>query len=464
MKGITSWSFTPYTPPLYDGGEIYICRVAPGRGSVECEWLGAGSITYEIWIRPEGEVDFQRIACVLGTKCVLTGLAPELDYEFYVRSGEKKSRVRLFRTGEAVGTVVNYLHPRDGAYAFSGRYLCSPSLLRHPDGYLLSSMDVYEGGAPQNLTLIFRSDDDGETWHYLSELYPCFWGKLFLHRGAVYMLSCSTEYGDLLIGRSTDGGKTFPTPTVLLRGSCKCGVAGVHKNPQPLIEHDGRLWETLEWGSWGEGYHAAMVMSADVDSDLLNPDSWHFTPPVKYDPAWPGVAKGPSSGNIEGALAVAPDGTLYNIMRYDMGRCEPNFGLALAYRVNTHDPDAPLMYDHAVPLPGNHSKFNIHRDPKTGLYFSIISRILNPENAFSRNLLSLMCSSDLTNWSLVTDLIDRRDEDPKAVGFQYVDFLIEENDLIFLCRTAMNQAHNFHDANYQTFHRLKNFRELLDKN
>ena len=73
-----------------------------------------------------------------------------------------------------------------------------------------------------------------------------------------------------------------------------------------------------------------------------------------------------------------------------------------------------------------------------------------------------MSSPNLTDWSLVTDLIDHR---PLArwqdVGFQYVDFMFDGDDLIYLCRTAMNEAHNYHDANYQTFHRIKNFRSLI---
>ena len=81
------------------------------------------------------------------------------------------------------------------------------------------------------------------------------------------MLSCSTEYGDLLIGKSTDGGKTFGEPTVLLKGSGeKNGEAGIHKNPQPVVEFDGRMWNTLEWGSWGRGYHAVMVVSAPMQN------------------------------------------------------------------------------------------------------------------------------------------------------------------------------------------------------
>ncbi len=463
MIGCTGWNYAPYKPLLFDVGDIYICRLMPALDSVHCEWLCDDAVAnYDVMLRVEGRGDFQRAAAVSKNEITVGGLMPDTDYEIYVCSGARKSRVRLFRTGESVGTVVNYLHPRDDAYSFSGRYLCSPSMIKLDDGALISSMDVFAPNYPQNLTLLFRSDDGGATWHYLSELYPCFWGRLFLHKGDVYMLGCATEYGDLLIGKSTDGGRTFGAPVTLLRGSGgKNGEAGVHKNPQPPVIYNGRIYGTLEWGSWGRGYHAAMVMSADADSDLLDPRSWHFTPPIKYDPAWPGVADGPSSGNIEGTLAIAPDGGLYNVMRYDMTRCTPNYGMVLAYRVNTDDPDAPLEYDHAIRLPGNHSKFMIRRDGESGKYLTIISRILNSDCAGNRNLLSLMASDDMENWRLALDLIDRRDSDPALVGFQYVDFMIDGDDLIYLCRTAVNGAHSFHDSNYQTFHRVRDFRSML---
>lgn len=462
MIGTTSWSYAPYQPFFHETGAIYVCRIAPNKGGFHAEWLSGAGESYEVMLRAANEGEFVCAARVNVPEVTLEGLQDQCDYEFYVRHGDQKSRVRRVRTGEAVGTVVNYLHPQDEAYAFSGRYLCSPSMIKHPDGYLLASMDLFEGTSPQNLTLIFRSDDDGKTWHYLTELYPCFWGRLFMHKGEVYMLACSTEYGDLLIGKSTDGGRTFLPPVTLLRGSNgKKGEVGVHKNPQPPIEYRGRLYGTLEWGSWGRGYHAAMVMSADVNADLMDPASWHFTPPVKYDPNWPGVGNGPSTGNIEGTLAVAPNGELYNIMRYDMTRCTPNYGRVLAYRVNTDNPDAPLEYDHAIELPGNHSKFTIRRDDVTGQYYCCLTRILNANCAGHRNLLSLMVSDDLEHWRVACDLIDRRNDDPAKVGFQYVDHFIDGEDLLFLCRTAMNDAHSFHDSNYQTFHRVKNVRKLF---
>lgn len=462
MKAVTGWSFAPYTPPLFDSGDIYVCRIAPYEGGFRCEWLPV-----------DGATDYTVLCCLRGGELIeigrtaecefsVTGLEDMRDYEFQIVCGTLKSRVRLVRTGKSVGTVVNYLHPDDECYKFSGRYLCSPSLVRHPDGYLLASMDVFAGARPQNLTLIFRSDDEGETWHYVSELMPCFWGRMFIHGGALYMLSVSTEYGDLLIGRSDDGGKTFGMPTVLLRGAARPDEAGVHKNPQPPIIYNGRIWETLEWGAWQIGGHAVMVMSAKVDSDLMDPASWLFSEPVPYDPAWPGLPAGPSAGNIEGTLTVDTEGRLINIMRYDMRQMRPNYGKALIYDVDADDPEAPIKYRRPMDFPANHSKFEVQLDDETGLYFSVASRIVSHEDTYSRNLLSLMYSRDLVKWEVACDLLDYRHEDPQMVGFQYVDFTIEGDDLLYLSRTAMNRAHNFHDANYSTFHRLKNFREYVE--
>ncbi|MBQ4605272.1 MAG: exo-alpha-sialidase [Clostridia bacterium] len=461
MKGVNTWSFAPYKPFLFDTGDIYICRLYPGEGKIGLDWLPLdGADVYTVVWKKRGAYCWEGSASVQGTSYVIEGLEDLVDYELQVLRQDKKSRVRLAKTGAVPGdVVVNYLHPEDDAYSFSGRYLCSPSLVRLPDGGLLASMDLFAGGAPQDLSLIYRSDDNGKTWKYVSELFPCFWGKMFVHKDALYMLSVSTEYGDLLIGRSDDGGKTFGMPTVLLRGSSGFKQKGVHKNPEPVVSYNGRLWNTLEWGSWGTGTHAAMCMSIDENDDLLVAENWHFTPPVPYDPNWPGTAEGKSAGCIEGTLVLTPPGwngheepQLMNIMRYQMGGCTPSFGMAVVMGIDGID--EPLRFERTIPFPGNHSKFMIKVNPKDGKYYSLVS-YLTEEHPDGRNWLVLIRSDDLIHWEKVMDVFDYRHLPVKDVGFQYVDFFFEGDEILYLSRTAWNGAHNFHDANYSVFGRLK---------
>ena len=459
MQKSISWSYRPYKPYFFDVGDIYICRVAPGKKYIHFEWLDDAALTYSIHYRKRDVGEFALIEKVRGSEYTLVGLEEDEDYEFFIQSGEKKSRVRLARTSEAIGTVVNYLHPDDKAYEFSGRALCSPSILRLPSGALLASMDLYAHAAPQNLTLVFRSEDNGKSWHYQNELFPCFWAKMFLHKGALYILGVSTEYGDLLIGRSDDEGCTFGAPTVIRRGSCSNLAAGNHRTPQNILEYNGRLYTSCEWGAWNVGYHAAAVLSCDASGDLLDADNWEMTLPVKFDPTWEGVEPYSSNGCIEGTVAVSPDGKLLEIMRYDMTKAQTKFGKALAYEIDTKDPCAPIKYVRPVYMDGNHSKFVILKDETSGYYYSIISRITKNEECNDRRLLSLVRSKDLEAFELVCDLYDfRQSAAASEAGMQYIDFFIEGEDIFYLSRTSMNKAKNFHDANYSTFHIIKNFR------
>ena len=448
MKGYNGWSYAPYSPLVTGVGDIYINRIVPYTDKIHFEWLPIGNVQYMIYYRKCDDSEFIFWSETSDTQCDIEGLTIDTDYEFYVQCGDKKSRIRLARCGECIGTVINYLHPKDNAYSFSGNYLCSPSMVRHPDGYLLASMDLFGRGTPQNLSLIFRSDDDGATWHYVCELMPCFWPKLFVHNGDIYILAVSTEYGDLLIGKSSDGGKNFSTPI----------NNGVHKNPQNILIHKGRIYGTLEWGAWNNHtfHHAAMVMSCDVNDDLMIPENWSFTEPKCFDPNFPefdGMSE--YSMTIEGTLAVSPDGRLFNILRFE----KP--GYVIVYEVDTENHEAQLKYSHLMKFNAGRIKFMIKYDEVSKYYYTIANydydhTLLNTP----RNLLSLMRTKDLENWEVVTHIIDYRHKDYTTVGFQYCDFLIEGDDIIFQCRVAMNKADNLHDSNYSTFNRIKYFRNI----
>ncbi len=459
MKGYDKWSYAPYKPLLIEVGDIYISRVVPFENKIHFEWLGNSEKEYHVFYKKRGDAEFFKAGVTSRCEFDIENLREGETYEFFVQSEDIKSLVRLARCGKSVGTVVNYLHPEDNAYSFSGRFLCSPSLVKHPDGYYLASMDLFAGNYLQNLTLIYRSDDGGKSWRYVSELMPCFWGKLFVHKGELYMLAVSTEYGDLLIGKSSDGGKTFCAPVALLRGLGSRGD-GVHKNPQNIVKYNGRIYETLEWGSWGnqEFGHAAMVMSCDENADLLVPENWTFSEPRTFDPGFSEQTAGLPKNNmtIEGTLTMDTDGSLVNVMRFGNDK-----GQALVYKVNAKNPETPLEYSRLINFPAHLSKFMIKYDEVSKKYYSVATRIYDKATPNARNLLSLVSSENLNDWTIVCDLLDGRDEDSAKVGFQYADFEFEGDDIIFLCRTAINGADSYHNTNYSTFHRIKNFRNLI---
>jgi len=175
------------------------------------------------------------------------------------------SAKRLVRTGKSFGTTINYLHPQDNAYRFSGRYLGSPCIVRLPSGKLIAQMDVHDGDDAENLAILFDSTDGGKTWHYLTELSPCFWGKLFYHRGKLYNIACAAVYGDIIIGCSEDEGKTWSVPTHIVHGTN--GDYGGHHGVMPVIEHNGRLYTTFEYGAWKfqTFYHCLLSIDAKAD-------------------------------------------------------------------------------------------------------------------------------------------------------------------------------------------------------
>ena len=458
----TLWSFAPYRPSGADDG-IYICRLAPAETSVRIEWLGECG-EYEVYFRVRGTEGFSCHGRCVEPRYDLDGLQTDTEYEFFVQSGERKSPIRLARAGRCEGVAVNYLHPEDSAYAFSGHCLASPSLVRLPDGSLLASMDVYAKFAPQNHTLIFRSTDEGKSWRYHSELHPCFWGKLFLHKNELYMLACSTEFGDLLIGRSTDGGKTFGAPTVIARATA-VGTEGYHRAPQNVLLHNGRLYTSYEWGvrpSAGEKTRFTVgVLSCDAEAELLEAGNWSVSARQALDPAWVSELTDvtPLTATIEGTVAVWPDGKLTDILRFECTAAK-----AIVYAVGKN-PTAPVEFDRTVDFPAGHSKFEILYDEQSRRYYSVATRYFEDgprtrRGRPPRNLLSLLVSDDLKDWRVAKDLIDYRDKNINRHGFQYVDCIFSGEDILYLCRTSTNGAADFHDSNLITFHRVENFRKL----
>jgi len=358
-------------------------------------------------------------------------------------------------------------------------YLGSPSIVRLPGGDLLITHDYFGPGAARTpegewgLTSVYRSSDDGRTWATVNHIMGSFWGGLFVHQEAVHLLGISQEYGSVVIRRSDDGGLTWTHPAddrsgLLFRGGPRREAPNYHCAPVPVLQAGGRLYRAVEDCDpcvWGSGFRSC-VISADEAADLLDAASWTMSNKLPFDPAWTPPAWGQVDvpGWLEGNVVESPDGELWNILRFNSA---PAVDKAAMVRVE--EDGARLDFDPGtgfIDLPGGMTKFTIRRDPATGLYLTLSNNNTDPAWATQRNVLSLHASEDLRRWRHVKTL---REDDSglpwadsvRLTGFQYVDWQFDGDDLIYVVRTAYRGAHNFHDANRVTFHRLPAYSQLL---
>ena len=358
-------------------------------------------------------------------------------------------------------------------------YLGSPSVVRLPDGVLLASHDYFGRGSPwthqgeEGLTSIYRSADDGASWVNVNHVMNAFWSSLFVHRGSAYLLGTSQHYGSVVIRRSDDGGFTWSHPAdpasgLLFAGGSNREPPNYHCGPMPLLEHRGRLYRAVEDCDpclWGRGFQAA-VISASVDADLLDAESWTMSNKLPFDPAWvpPDWGELENPGWLEGNVVETPDGGLWNVLRFN---AKPLVDRAAV--VTIHDQGQRISFDPEsgfLDFPGGMSKFTIRRDPETGRYLTLVNDNTDPAWPNQRNVLSLHASSDLRSWRHVETLMEddsglAHEDSIRLTGFQYVDWQFDGGDLIYLVRTAHRGAIRYHDSNRILYCVLRGFRALL---
>ncbi len=350
--------------------------------------------------------------------------------------------------------------------ASSKIYLGSPGIAILPGGDYLTKCDLFGPGSTKAdgpITRLFRSTDRGKTWSFVTDVSRLGWASVFVHGGATYLLGAGGTNRQVVLRKSTDGGRTWTEPVDRTTGLL-LPDGGYHCAPVPVVEHSGRIWRAMENTAgprgWGTSFRAFM-MSAPADADLLAAENWTFSTRLGRDPAW---LDGDFGGWLEGNAVAAPDGQIVNILRVHY---LPGGGKAAMIRVAadgktaTFDPNTGF-----VEFPGGCKKFTIRHDPETDRYWSLSNHIPewdrggNPER--TRNTLALIGSSNLRDWTVHAIVIYH--PDLARHGFQYVDWLFDGEDLIAASRTACDDglggAHNQHDANFLTFHRIRSFRKL----
>lgn len=359
--------------------------------------------------------------------------------------------------------------------ASSGQFLGSPSLVRVDEATLLASHDYFGASDPNRKTTIYRSEDNGATWAVAAQLDPMYWGNLFAHDGAVYLLGSSGKpFASIVIRKSTDGGMTWTTPSnaangLLFTANGTNGTYGYHTAPTPVVRANGRIYRAFEASGppydWPTHFKA-FVLSAPEDADLLDAASWSKSNELAYNPVWtPASWKSAKPGWLEGNAVAAPNGEIWNILRFNSA---PTVGKAAIVKLSGGNETVSFDSNTGfIDFPGGMDKFTIRYDEASRRYLTLVNNNTYPSKPDQRNVVSLYASDDLRSWSFVKTLI-ADDSGLSAlnsiakVGFQYVDWQLDGNDLIYVVRTAYEGADSYHNSNRITFHRLEHFRDYID--
>ncbi|MGM0488526.1 MAG: sulfatase-like hydrolase/transferase [Planctomycetota bacterium] len=355
------------------------------------------------------------------------------------------------------GVVIDHMPAKDR------RYVGSPSIAILPNGRYVASHDIFGPGSTYSRSRVFESTDRGKSWHRIAEIDDAFWSTLFVHRGDLYLIGTTKRYGNAVIRRSEDGGHTWTTPTGPETGLL-LSDGGYHCAPQPVLKHQGRIWRAMEDNRGGQGWgkhFRAIMMSAPLDADLLDRNNWTRSNALAGNEQW---LDGQFNGWLEGNAVAAPDGHVVNILRVDVPT-----GRGRAAITNISEDGKTVSFDPEtgfIDMPGGSTKFTIRFDEKSEYYWSLANHI--PERHVGegrkpgsiRNTLALVRTKDLRDWELRA--IVAYHPDVKDHGFQYPDWQFDGDDVVAVSRTAYDDglggAHNYHDANFMTFHRIDDFR------
>ena len=339
-------------------------------------------------------------------------------------------------------------------------YVGCPSIAVLPDGRYVASHSFFGQGIHRGSSRAFRSEDKGRTWRRLPDIKHQSFSCLFVHRGALYIMGGGYQ-GKTVIRRSDDAGETWTDPK-----DEKTGIllpeTRYHSAPVPVLVHSGRIWRAMEDRKAGRGWpreFRAFMMSAAEDADLLQAESWTSTNRLASKDTW---LDDEFEGWLEGNAVATPDGAVVNVLRAHtwIGGIAAIVRVSADGKTSTFDPDTDF-----VDFPGGATKFTIRHDPVSKLYWSLANAVdedtRNGRSAsMVRNTLVLTSSPDLRTWTVRRRVLHH--PDPAFHAFQYVDWQFDGDDMVAVSRTAYDDGiggpHNYHNANYFTFHRVAAFR------
>ncbi len=397
-------------------------------------------------------------------------------------------------------------------------YAYSPGLAITPSNRLVATMDQGGSGVKKLPGIkrdesgrfwngkIYTSDDRGESWQHRSDM-PLRHARPFVAGDSLYVLG---HAGDLGIVRSDDWGESWSEPAWLTQGEAW------HQAPCNVHYTRGRIYLVMETNTdrsfkgWPVSVLAPVVMSASVDDNLLDKESWTFSNKLSYrdyiakygesnllgvpffnsgrlapdhkkdvrgmsDPGW--LETNIVAFTDPNHIWHDPTGhTFFLWMRAHTGasnmaciaKVTENADGALTVEAATTPSGKPMLY---VPCPGGQMKFHILYDEATQLFWLLSSQATDsmtdpkklPDNRYNlpnneRHRLVLHFSKNCIDWVFAARVADTHDA---GQGRHYASMVIDGDDLHILSRSGDHRAKNSHNGNLITFHTVADFRKLI---
>ncbi len=361
----------------------------------------------------------------------------------------------------------------------AARGLDGPGLVKMPDNLFIAVIPVK---MPQRWVCeILHSRNEGETWHHAGRL-PYYSAVPWVHDGDLFLFGhtegVEMRNDDLHLLRSRDAGKNWSEPVTIARGhfwNCQTG----------MVRHGGKLYWAVDDLSPGKSLRGPRVIACDLQQDPMQPDAWRLSNCVPF-PGLPDALLNPwITGDYPKARMLEPNvietGGRLRVLMAVKPPLQATTGLGAVFDLNEKGGELNLSFTQYHPIPGGHLKFCVIKDEQTGLFWLAGNLAVDGQNQFrfsdpgerkrdgrpyhqsgagcggnDRRFLMLYYGLDGLNW-FPAGCVARAGR--MSQSFNYPALMIHNEDMMIIARSSIN-AHSRHDADYATFHRVRNFRRL----
>ncbi len=392
----------------------------------------------------------------------------------------------------------------------------SPSILRLESGrlvvaYYRASDDTALYGP--GIEFLLTSDNGGLNWTERAQRTGANQGRLFRAGTTLYYIATGSGMPAI---KSTDDGTTWSdvvhlTQTSLVWQQTAANVWHTRGNVYLAFERRSAIID-----AWGASIKALVLLRAKQTDDLTLPESWTFSSELVFADTVPGVRENEVELDYFG-VPFFPQSfpTRYVISRNPtrsmspIGWAEPCVVQIVDPNHYWHDPTgrtfhllsrshtggtgyacltkvvesadgtmtmslerapsgASMLY---VPNPVGHMRFHLLYDEVTKLYWLLGSQATdsmtraellpagrNDLPNSERNRLVLHFSRNLVDWCFA-GLVAKTSSEREARHYASMDF--DGDDLVILSRSGDARAESAHNGNIITFHRVRNFRDLV---